>query len=181
MEELMGVSTLAKYLSVNPQTIYNWVCQNKIPYVKIGDLLRFKKSDIDKWVTEKTTYPTVDVPLVGMVSCGTPLLAEENIEARIPVSTKLAKPPYKYFLLRASGDSMDEAGINNGDLVLVRQQMIAGNGDDVVALIDDEATIKELQISNKAIILKPRSTNKEHQSITLTKDFKIQGVVVTTI
>ncbi|MBL7132448.1 MAG: helix-turn-helix domain-containing protein [Candidatus Omnitrophica bacterium] len=161
--------------------MYNWVSQNKIPYAKIGDLLRFKKSDIDKWIAGKTTYPTIDVPLVGVVSCGTPLLAEENIEAKIPVSTKLAKPPHKYFLLRASGDSMDEAGINNGDLVLVRQQMVAGSGDNVVALIDDEATIKELQISNKAIILKPRSTNKEHQPITLTKDLKIQGVVITTI
>ena len=174
----MGVSTLAKYLKVNPQTIYNWVSQGKIPHVKIGDLLRFKKSDIDKWIAGKTKYPTIEVPLVGTCSCGTPLLAEENIEEMIPVSTKIAKPPYRYFILRASGDSMNRAGINGGDLVLVRQQMTANNGDNVVALIDNEATIKEMQISDKEIILKPKSTSKQHKPIILSRDFRIQGVVI---
>jgi len=124
---------------------------------------------------------TIGVPLVGTVACGTPLLAEENIEAMIPVSVKLAKPHYKYFLLKASGDSMDQAGINDGDLVLVRQQPAAEIGDIVVALIDDEATIKEFHVSDETIILKPRSTNKQHKPIILTKDFQIQGVVVTSI
>ena len=124
---------------------------------------------------------TIDVPLVGTVACGTPVLAEENIEALIPVSIRMAKPPHKYFLLKTSGDSMNEAGINDGDLVLVRQQVTADNGDKVVALIDDESAIKELQISDDAIILKPKSTNKKHQPIILTRDFKIQGVVVAKI
>ncbi|MFH1422381.1 MAG: S24 family peptidase, partial [Planctomycetota bacterium] len=65
---------------------------------------------------------TVDVPLVGTISCGMPMLAEENIEAMIPVSIRLAKPPSRHFLLKAKGDSMDKKDINNGDLVLVRQQ-----------------------------------------------------------
>lgn len=124
---------------------------------------------------------TIDVPLVGTVACGIPILAEENIEAAIPVSVNLAKSPYKYFLLRAAGDSMNERNINNSDLVLVRQQITANTGDNVVALIDGEATIKELQISGETIILKPKSTNKEHQPIILDRDFRIQGVVVTTI
>jgi repressor LexA len=66
-------------------------------------------------------------------------------------------------------------------LVLVRQQTTANNGDLVVALIDDEATIKEFQHMNGAIILKPRSRNKAHKPIILTRDFKIQGKVITTI
>ena len=57
MEELMGVTELSQYLKVNPQTIYNWVSNNKVPYTKIGDLLRFKKSDIDGWLKKKTAYP----------------------------------------------------------------------------------------------------------------------------
>ena len=130
---------------------------------------------------DATNIRTVEVPLVGTVACGTPLLAEENIEATIPVSTKLAKPPHKYFLLKANGDSMNKAGINNGDLVLVRQQPTAETGDVVVALIDDKATIKELHISNNTIILKPRSKNKQHKPIILTKDFRVQGVVVKSI
>ena len=121
---------------------------------------------------------TVDIPLVGMVSCGLPLLAEENTEAMISVSTKMAYPPYKYFLLRAYGDSMNKKGINDGDMVLVRQQQTAKNGDIVVALIDNEATIKEISISDNAIVLQPRSTNKENKPIVLTRDFSVQGIVV---
>jgi repressor LexA len=124
---------------------------------------------------------TVNIPLVGTVACGTPIFAEENIEAMIPVSSKLANPNVKHFLLRAKGDSMNKAGINDGDLVLVRKQDYADSGNWVVALIDDGATIKELSVSENAIILKPCSTNSIHKPIILNRDFKIQGVVVTTI
>lgn len=124
---------------------------------------------------------TIDVPLVGTIACGTPVFAEENIEAMIPVSVKLARSPHKYFLLRADGDSMNEKSINDGDLVLVRQQATAENGNDVVALIDNEATIKEFYISGEMIILKPRSSNKQHKPIILTSDFQIQGVVISVI
>lgn len=121
---------------------------------------------------------TVDVPLVGTVSCGAPVFAKENIEAHIPVSVSLAKPGSRYFLLRAEGDSMNKAGINDGDLVLVRQQPTADSGQRVVALIDDEATIKEIEFGEDAVVLKPRSKNKDHQPIVLDKDFVVQGVVV---
>ncbi|MBU4348190.1 repressor LexA, partial [Patescibacteria group bacterium] len=89
-----------------------------------------------------------------------------------------AKPPYKYFMLRAVGDSMNKARINDGDLVLVRQQMTANNGDIVVALIDDEATIKKLRLHKDHVILEPDSTNSEHCPIVLERDFRIQGIVV---
>jgi repressor LexA len=124
---------------------------------------------------------TVDVPLIGTVACGMPVLAEENIEGMIPVSVKLAKPTFRYFLLKAKGDSMNQRGINNGDLVLVRQQVTAHNGDVVIALIDDQATIKEFHKSGETIILKPRSKNKSHKPIVLTEDFQVQGIVVASI
>ena len=124
---------------------------------------------------------TITVPLIGTVSCGFPILANENTEAMIPVTTDLAKPPAKYFLLRTKGDSMNLKGINDGDIVLVRQQSVAEPGDSVVALIDDEVTIKEFHPSSHAIVLKPKSKNKKHKPIVLTKDFQIQGVIVTTI
>lgn len=129
---------------------------------------------------EKTTYntQTIDVPLVGIVACGGPILAEENIEAMIPVSTSLAKPPHRYFLLRAKGDSMNQAGIQDGNILLVRQQEAANTGDRVVALIDDRATVKEFHPTSEAIILKPKSDNPSHQPIILNDDFEIQGVVV---
>jgi repressor LexA len=124
---------------------------------------------------------TVEVPLVGSVACGTPVLAEENIEAYIPVSRSLAKPGSKYFLLRAKGDSMNEAGIDDGDLLLVRQQNHAENGEKVVALIDDEGTVKELQRGKDVVVLKPRSRNKKHRPIVVSENFIIQGVVMSVL
>ncbi len=124
---------------------------------------------------------TVNIPLLGSIACGTPILAIENIESEIPVSTDLIKGSNKYFLLRASGNSMNEVGINDGDLVLVKQQSTAENGDFVVAVIDDEATIKEFRKNSDAIVLRPRSTEQKHQPIILTRDFRIQGIVVATI
>lgn len=124
---------------------------------------------------------TVLIPLVGQVACGTPLLAEENVEALIPVSTALAKPGHRHFLLRATGDSMDAAGINDGDLLLIRQQPTADSGQRVVALIDDGATVKEFHRSSGTVVLKPRSKSSEHRPIILTSDFQIQGVVLATI
>jgi len=120
---------------------------------------------------------TVSVPLVGTAACGGPMLAEENIEGYIAVSTAIAKPGRKYFLLRARGDSMDKAGIRDGDMVLVRQQPTADQGNRVVALIDQEATIKEYRRAKGMVVLRPRSSNPRHQAILLTKDFRVQGVV----
>ena len=124
---------------------------------------------------------TVEVPLVGVVPCGTPVISDENIEAKILVSEKLARPPHTYFLLRARGDSMDLAGIGNGDLVLVRQQLTANNGDYVVAFVDGESTIKEFRREKKVILLKPNSSNKIHNPIIVSSELLIQGVVITAI
>ncbi len=146
-------------------------------YIKRGKgarNIKIIKSPYDKNNSSKT----VKVPVVGYVPCGAPFLAEENIEKEIAVSEKIAKPPYKYFMLRAVGDSMNNAGINDGDLVLVRQQMTANHGDIVVALIDDEATIKKLRLYKDYVMLEPDSTNPDHGPIVLERDFRIQGVVV---
>jgi repressor LexA len=144
-----------------------------------------KKSDstfqMIKDLATETMARTVAIPLVGSVTCGTPMLAEENVEAMIPVSTLLAKPGFKYFLLRANGDSMDKAGINNGDLILVKQQPVADNGQRVVALIDDEATVKEFQRKGDVIALVPQSNNSKHKPIILDYEFQIQGIVIATI
>ena len=120
---------------------------------------------------------TVKIPLLGSVACGMPIFADENIEAEVSISIEMIKSGYKYFLLRAEGDSMDEAGINNGDLLLIRQQQDAENGDKILALIDEEATVREYNKSRGMVILKPKSTNKIHQPIILTSDFRIQGIV----
>lgn len=124
-----------------------------------------------------TRAQTVKIPLLGSVACGLPIFAVENVEAEIPISIKLIKKGHKYFLLRAKGDSMDNAGINDGDLVLIRQQQQASNGDRVVALINDEATIKEYHHNGSLVVLKPKSKSSKYQPIILSDEFRIQGIV----
>jgi repressor LexA len=130
---------------------------------------------------DKANIKTIDVPLLGSVPCGTPILTEENIQAGFPVSIKLARPPHKYFLLRAKGDSMNKKGIDEGNFVLVKQQSTAENGETIVALVDNEVTIKEYSASRHTVVLRPRSTNKIHKPIVAMRDFQVQGVVVTVI
>jgi repressor LexA len=125
-----------------------------------------------------TSIETVNVPLVGTVTCGLPVLAVENIEAYIPVSTNLAKKGSQYFLLRASGDSMNEAGIQDKDIILVKQQSTADDGQKVVALINDEATVKIFERKNSAVILRPKSSKSIYKPIILTENCQIQGVVI---
>jgi repressor LexA len=136
---------------------------------------------VDSRHTLGESIATVDVPLVGRVACGAPMLAVENVETHIPVSTNLAKRGATYFLLRAQGNSMNQAGIEDRDIVLVRMQNIAENGDRVVALINDEATIKQYERTKKTVILRPRSSEPQHKPIVLTDDCEIQGVVVATL
>jgi repressor LexA len=139
---------------------------------KYGNNLRLTEKRGDT-----TSVSTIDIPLVGQVSCGLPMLAHENIEAYISVSASLAGPGENYFFLRASGDSMNMAGINNGDLILVKQQATASNGERVVALVNDEATVKEIQYKGNYVTLLPRSSNPVHKPIILAEEFAIQGVV----
>lgn len=145
--------------------------------VKAGLLKKAGKELLLVGMPMNPSVSTVDVPLVGAVTCGTPVLAEENIQDYIPVSTSLAKADAKYFLLRAIGDSMNLAGIKPGDLLLVRQQSTAENGERVVALINDEATVKIFERADGAVVLKPKSENPIHKPIILTEDCIIQGVV----
>jgi len=142
-----------------------------------GGNLRMLKEPAEAQQSERT----IAVPLVGAAPCGIPMLAEENVEALISISQRIARPGASYFLLRAIGTSMNLAGIQDGDLVLVRQQPVAENGDRVVALIDDSATIKVLHRFEDKVVLKPQSSDTSHQPIMLDRDFLIQGVVIDTI
>ncbi len=146
--------------------------------IDAGLVQKSSKGLILKNHAHEASVSTINVPLVGSVACGTPVFAQENIETHIPVSTRMAKSGGKYFILRASGDSMNKAGIENGNLLLVRQQDSAQTGDLVVALINDEATVKTFEKTRDAVILRPKSSNKAHKPIILTENCMIQGVVV---
>jgi repressor LexA len=113
------------------------------------------------------SYDVRMIPLVGTIACGMPIFAEENIETEIPISTKIATGSEKYFFLRAQGDSMNQKGIQDGDLVLVRQTTYPENGKIVAALINDEATLKEFRMDGQNIYLIPHSDNPRHKPIIL--------------
>ena len=93
------------------------------------------------------------LPLVGRVAAGQPLLAEENVEGRVPVPAALANQ--RAFCLRVTGDSMIEDGILDGDILIVDQSRPAHPGDVVVALVDDEATVKHFHPLGDTVELRP--------------------------
>jgi repressor LexA len=121
---------------------------------------------------------TVKVDILGRVPCGSFDVAEQHVEGQIDVSTLLAKPPHKYFILRAKGNSMDLSGIDDGSLVLIREQATAQPGQIIVALVDGEATIKHFHPKGDLVMLKPNSSDKSIRPLILTEALIIQGVVV---
>jgi repressor LexA len=120
------------------------------------------------------TTGVVRLPVVGAVAAGMPMLAEENIEQTIPLPIDVVRED-STFVLRVKGDSMIDAGILDGDFVVVRQQAIADNGDIVVALIDDEATVKRFFREPDRVRLQPENPTMEP---IYARDVAIMGKVV---
>lgn len=118
----------------------------------------------------------IDIPVIGRVAAGTPILAEQNIEDTFPVPARYAGTGTNY-MLRVRGESMIEAGIMDGDLILVQQADNAYNGEIVVAMIDgfeSEATVKTFYKENDYIRLQPENSS---MSPIIVKDVKILGKV----
>ena len=116
----------------------------------------------------------LEVPIVGTVTAGTPILAVENIEDTFPLPADYA-PNGDIFMLRVKGDSMINAGIFNKDLIIVKSQTTAENGDIVVAMIEDFATVKTFYRENGYIRLQPENPT---MSPILVRDVSILGKVV---
>lgn len=123
--------------------------------------------------------PVRDVPLVGRIAAGSPILAEEDIEEIYPLPTDLVGND-PVFMLRVRGDSMIDAGIFDSDYVVVRRQSHARDGQIVAALIDnDEATVKRLQRIDRRVVLK--SENPDYPPMVFAEGVEILGVVVAVI
>lgn len=117
----------------------------------------------------------IDIPIVGKVTAGMPILATENIEDMFQIPINYVKHNNDLFILKVTGDSMIEAGILDGDLAIIEQKNIATNGDIVVALIENEATIKRFFKENGFIRLQPG--NKNYEPI-IVEDCSILGKLV---
>jgi repressor LexA len=145
----------------------------RITYEKGGIIDIVHKSDI------MTSERTVDVPILAEVPCGPLEEAIEDARGSVKVSTTVAKPGSKYFILRAKGDSMNLAGIDSGDLMLIRQQSTAENNDIVLALVDGAATVKRFRRDKDFVVLTPESDNPNNKPMIFSGDFVIQGKVIT--
>ncbi len=115
----------------------------------------------------------ITLPLVGRVAAGTPILAESNVEEEVSLPVSIFGDSSS-FLLTVSGESMIEAGIFDGDTLLVKEQQTADDGDIVVALLDDSATVKTFYREHDCIRLQPQNASMEP---IYTRDVKILGVV----
>ena len=121
-----------------------------------------------------TRREMVNVPIIGRVAAGEPLLAQQNIENYFPIPAEMM-PNKQTFLLQVQGESMINAGILNGDYILVQQQQTADNGDKVVALIDDGATVKTFYREEGIIRLQPEN---DFMDPIIVKDCTILGKVI---
>lgn len=130
--------------------------------------------DHDSEQRRSGTLGLIELPVVGAVAAGSPILAMENIEQTISLPTEIARED-STFVLRVKGDSMVDAGILDGDFVVVRQQPTAVNGDIVVAMIEDEATVKTYFREPDRIRLQPQNPDMEPIYV---RDVTILGKVV---
>lgn len=106
--------------------------------------------------------PMVLIPLVGVVNCGIPLFAEDNIEEQIPTPAAEVLTGETYFWLRAKGDSMRNIGIHDGDLLFIRQQSDVDSGDiAVVSINGDDATLKRIIKKENSLVLQPENPSHE--------------------
>ena len=130
--------------------------------------------EILEFVPQKLPQAAVEVPIVGRVAAGEPILASENVEGTLPVPREVVKED-TCFALRINGKSMVDAGIFEGDLVIVRSQNYADAGDIVVALLEDEATVKRFFREGNKIRLQPENSM---MSPIIVNDAQILGKVV---
>ncbi len=118
------------------------------------------------------------IPVIGRVAAGSPILAIENIEGSVIIDNSFMKKSDECFALKVKGDSMINAGIFEGDLVIVSPNKETVNGDTVVARLDDEVTVKTLEKKRNKIRLIPENENYKPIEIDDKKEFSIVGKVV---
>lgn len=140
---------------------------------------RYKYRSIELADTPFPPYTrALNVPILGHIAAGEPVLAQENLDGTFPISLDLVGDADRLFMLRVKGDSMINAGIMHGDLVAVRQQPTAQSGEIVAALIEDEATVKRFYRDGRRIRL--QSENPDYPPIE-SNNVKILGKVVLSV
>ena len=175
-----------------------YLANDFVPTIQeIADKIGFNKGTISKYIQEMADKGMIDltsgwrsirtkkmnkvksgtayIPLVGVIACGTPMLAEENVESYISITADFLGQGH-FFALRARGNSMIGANIEDGDIVIVRQQDTAEIGEIIVALIDDEATLKRYFVDEDKRKVRLHPENPDLRDMYF-DSIEIQGVV----
>jgi repressor LexA len=159
---------LADFVGVSQAAISNWSQGIKLPRMdkidKICEFFKIKRSDLlhpqDSVLGISEYKPTKKMPVLGRIPAGLPLYAEENIEGYVANDFE---DGHEYYALRVFGDSMTAAGIDDGDLVIVRRQDTVEDGQIAVVIINGyDATVKFFKQDGRLVILSPKSYNPEH-------------------
>ena len=119
-----------------------------------------------------------EIPIVGRVAAGFPILATENIEGNIIIDPAFIKSSANNFALKVKGDSMINAGIFEGDILIINPVKEAKNGEIIVALIGDEATVKRYELKGNKVRLIPENDNYKPIEVNKIEEFSIIGIVV---
>lgn len=164
-----STAKIADSLGIAKATVYRYLIE-----MDACGMLSYDGQTIMTEVTKKLDARMTKIALIGEIACGAPQYQEEHIEAYVSLPTTIVGKG-DFFMLRANGDSMIEAGIADGDLVVVRRQVEAQDGDIVVALVENQNTLKRFFRDKEGdrIILHPE--NKDLKDIVV-EDCAIQGV-----
>lgn len=132
----------------------------------------------DDEVKDIAPSKTIEIPIVGRVAAGTPILAVQNLEGTVTIDRDFLACRTDVFALRVKGDSMINAGIFDGDLVFARQQKTADRGEIIVAQVDNEATVKYYHPAPTHVELRPANPTYSPIIVKKDKDFSIAGRVI---
>lgn len=168
-----STAEISQALYVSKGTIHNYLKE-----MDVRGMLFYQNGELRTSVTSQVNTDQVGIPIAGAIPCGTPEEEVENIEEYISMPRAVVGNG-DFFILRASGDSMVDAGIDSGDLVVVRRQLEASPGQIVAALVDGGSTLKRLRYDDDAdrYILCPENRRKNYPNIE-GHDISIQGVAI---
>mgnify|MGYP001226832014 CR=1 FL=1 len=184
-----SLSAVAKELGLSNSIVTYWKRSNAFPRgetlekiadyfgVSVGYLMGWESSEAPAIPPGFEPLPKmVKVPLVGEIACGVPILAEQNMERYVDMPEGCRAD----FALLCHGDSMINVGIQEGDIVYIRQQPTVENGQIAAVLIDNEATLKHVYLSGNTLVLQPANINYAPMTFSgeALNDVRIEGLVV---
>lgn len=169
-----SITKIANEMRIARSTTHSYLIE-----MKEKGMISYDGREIRTELTEKVMPNMNRAAILGSVSCGVPKFASENIEEYISLPESLFGRG-EFFILKANGDSMIDAGINDGDLVVIKQQATAEEGQIVVALIDDEATLKRFYRDEKNKCIRLHPENRDMEDI-IVSECQVQGVAVKVI